>query len=205
MSKSIRNTKGVLLISLGLVALSSCRDDGEQDSTVSQPEAVSTTTDCSDNNAPQLTYYKDIKPIMEAYCVSCHDAEAGLGAGKGTMAFTTYSGARDWAYIMPGFRLFAELSEADQNTIQTWIDTGLTEDFYDSDVKTVLDNNCISCHEDEAPTRKDKPTTDFTRAAVVRLHGSRMPSFGKLKQLPADEQRILEEWVNQGLPLGEPE
>ena len=194
----------VMGLSIGSVLVqTSCRKDESGPTAAASGPADPTAIACDDGeDKVQLTYYDNVKPILDQYCVSCHNPAASLNAGKGAMAFTNYEAARKWAYLMPEFRLFAELEVAEQTAITDWIAGGLAEQFYLDEVKPVLDANCISCHEENAAERKDQPTTDFTDPAVVRSFGSRMAIFGPLKQVPDEQQRILEAWIDQGLQLG---
>ena len=146
-----------------------------------------------------VTYAIHIKPIIEKHCISCHDEAAAEANGKPDSDFTNFTGARPYGSLMPTFRLFNELSGGEQQTINSWIDNGLTEADYLAGVKTILDTHCISCHTEEAPKRKGLPKTNLKIESTVKLYGSQIPSFGKLKEVSHDEQLILEEWVRDGL------
>ncbi|NRA63267.1 MAG: hypothetical protein HRU19_02220 [Pseudobacteriovorax sp.] len=158
-------------------------------------------SDSCDEPVFSVSYKEHIEPIVLEHCVKCHDESAAETAGKPWSSFVTYEGARDWGYLMPGFRLFAELNAADQEAIRNWIAGGLTEETYNTTVKSILDANCVSCHSEIAPSRKGKPSTSFYLPDVVRQYGSQFPSFGNLKNVGLENERLLEEWVNQGLPM----
>ncbi len=101
---------------------------------------------CSDNKS--LTYQTNIKPILEANCVSCHVA-GGAGYEKSGLRLDSYDGlmkgTKFGAVVVPGssvgstlYRLVsgqadpsirmphgtAALPDADIATIAAWIDQG---------------------------------------------------------------------------------
>lgn len=102
-------------------------------------------TGCSDRT---LTYQADIKPILQARCVSCHEP-GGVGFAKSGLRLDSYDavmkGTKFGAVVIPGssvsstlYRLVAgeadpsirmphgqaSLAESDITTIATWIDQG---------------------------------------------------------------------------------
>ena len=190
----------VLTIAVFLTLLSiSCNDERVDTSTGPQENLEVEDNGESIGSQTLVSYSTHIKPIMEAYCVSCHNEEAVEASALAPSDFTTFEGARPYGSLMPTFRLFAELNATDQQTITDWIDNGLTEADYDNGVKLVLDTNCISCHPPGAEARKELPKTNLYIEATVKLYGSLLPQFGKLKGVSPDEQKILETWVEQGL------
>lgn len=198
-----------ILIMIGTLMAASCRkedDNSAQDS--SKSEATSETTqgefDSCNDEANLVTYYKDIKPILDEFCVSCHNSAAGETRSKPPTSFADYTSARAWGYLMPGFRLFETLSAEDQQAIQNWIDGGLTEPDYNNSAKEILDANCVSCHDADAPSRKGLPSTNFEDPEIVRMMGSQIPMFGPLKNVSEEQQRLLDQWVKDGLSLGDP-
>ena len=57
-----------LILSIGLLGCQAAGDD-----------------DATDSSGTELSYYQDIKPILDAHCVSCHN-ESGIG----TFPLTTF-------------------------------------------------------------------------------------------------------------------
>lgn len=147
-----------------------------------------------------VTYASHVKTIVEENCVSCHDEEAAANAGKPESDFSSFEKARPYGSLMPSFEDFENiLSVADQDIIKDWIDNGLTEADYIASAKAVIDENCVSCHPEGAEERALKGHTNFYSEEIVKLYGSQLPSFGKLKGVSSDEQLILERWVKDGL------
>ncbi|SMF28821.1 hypothetical protein [Pseudobacteriovorax antillogorgiicola] len=186
------------------LSLSSCNN--EQVAESRDPAVAEATNQDSSPETPSVelptelvTYASHVKPIIDEYCISCHNAEAAEANGKPDSDFSTFEAARPYGSLMPTFRLFADLSAEDQQTINDWIDNGLTEADYLAGVKEVLDTNCVSCHPAGAEARKDLPHTDFTQEQVVKLWGSQLPPFGRLKKVTSDQQAILEAWIRDGL------
>lgn len=198
MSRKIIITFMGLALCFNLACDESTEDTSHREETGT---AISDNDDSSDGNTEVtlVTYATHIKPIVEEYCVSCHDEEAAENAGLPDSDFTSYAGARPYGSLMPTFELFDDLSTAEQQTINDWIDGGLTEADYLAGVKDVLDTNCISCHPEDAPLRKDMPSSNFYDEEVVKLFGSQFPSFGKLKGVSNDQQLMLERWITDGL------
>ncbi len=199
----LKKYKSLLLFGL-IISISSCRKDKAQAVESNSANARTAELEVCNDSKNQVTYYKDIKPILDEYCVSCHNSEASENRGKPPSSFADYTSARAWGYLMPGFRLFQNLSTEDQQVIQDWIDGGLTEVDYNDNAKQIIDSNCVTCHDAEAPKRKDLPNTNFESPDIVRIMGSQIPMFGPLKNVTAEQQTLLEQWVRDGLPLGTP-
>lgn len=184
----------LLAISLGSLSCDTGESDHRQSQT-SEPQPAS----IDQNPQGKVLYSSHIKPIMEEFCISCHNETAAASAGLPDTDFTSFEGARPYGSLMPSFRLFVNLSSEEQQVINEWIDGGLTEVFYNESAKQVLDQHCTSCHDAAAPARKDLPVTDLSVEQTVKLYGSQLPSFGRLKKVSKQQQEILEKWILDGM------
>ena len=91
--------------------------------------------------AADMTYSRDVRPVLEARCVTCHQA-----GGVAPMALTSYKEARPWAnaireavvsrtmppwHAAPGsahaFKNDRSLSAAEVNTLVQWVESGSAE------------------------------------------------------------------------------
>ena len=197
----------ILIFVIVSVSSISCRKDENSsgaEAIASDASNGDTEADCTPERT-LVTYSTDIKPILDQYCVSCHNEEASLNAGKPPTSFADFTSARAWGYLMPGFRLFENLSDEEKQTIQDWIAGGLTEDDYNNSAKAVIDTHCVTCHDANAPARKDLPNTNLSDPAIARLVGSQIPQFGTLKGVPEEQQKLLEQWITDGLLIDPPQ
>ncbi|PRP94442.1 hypothetical protein ENSA7_77760 [Enhygromyxa salina] len=98
-----------LAMGLSLVSLSGCGGDGQGnevadpdttgdgDSTTSDSTTSDSTTGDGDGDpVAALTYWKDAKPILDQYCVTCH-----LAGGIGPFALETWAQVQELAPILP--------------------------------------------------------------------------------------------------------
>ncbi len=138
--------RAALLFTIGLT-LASCRDDGDADPSADGAADDAATTGASAGSVdddgtsggaldpPEVTYWTDIKPILDGRCVACHH-----DGGIGPFTLETYEDAAAWAVAslaaidsgaMPpwppadGCNSFVGVREltADQvETLATWID-----------------------------------------------------------------------------------
>jgi len=116
--------------------------------TLSAMAVATLLTGCGDDKAKALTYQSNIKPILEANCVSCH-VPGGAGFEKSGLRLDSHEailkGTQFGPVVVPGssvsstlYRLVsgqadpsirmphgaAALPEADVATIAAWIDQG---------------------------------------------------------------------------------
>lgn len=56
---------------------------------------------CTQQSAEQISYKKDVKPIFDKYCISCH-AEGGPGYRKAGIQLDTYEKIMQSRTIKPG-------------------------------------------------------------------------------------------------------
>lgn len=121
----IINTKIILLTGLIGLSIQAC---------VSNKPTVAPTYDCSAITA--ISYTKNIKPIMELSCVSCHNPrkkEHGidLSTYSGTKEHTKYAHFMGSLHHLKGFDAMPEhapkLSNDALKTIQCWITNGCKE------------------------------------------------------------------------------
>jgi mono/diheme cytochrome c family protein len=93
-----------------------------------------------DTASPSVTFNKDVPPILQSNCQSCHRP-----GEIGPMPLLTYEGTRPWARAIkaavvsrkmppwfgdPNYGHFANdssLTEKDINTIALWVDSGAPE------------------------------------------------------------------------------
>ena len=144
--------------------------------------------------------YADIAPILETHCYDCHGEDAPDREDPPKTDYTTFATARPYGSLMPIQQVFVDLLEvAEQDAINAWIDTGLTEATYTASVKPILDAKCISCHSAEAPTADPMPKTSFADYGNARKYGSQMPTFEAFENLSADEQDLFNQWIADGL------
>ena len=62
------------------------------------PITAKTTANAADKGVENPTFYKDVLPVMQANCQTCHRAGgANLGGMVAPMAFTSYEETRPWA------------------------------------------------------------------------------------------------------------
>ncbi len=118
-----------LLLTAGLIGLSiqAC---------VSNKPTVAPTYDCANITSTTITYTKDIKPIMELSCVSCHNPRQkehviDLSTYTGTKEHTKYSHFMGSLHHLKGFDAMPEhapkLNDEVLKTIQCWISNGCKE------------------------------------------------------------------------------
>lgn len=97
----------------------------------------------ADDDASQVTYHKDVEPLIQKHCQGCHRPDVTTGGTTAPMTFMSYEEVRPWAksimkaidegamppwHAAPAFHgVFANertLSDAEKATIRTWIGTG---------------------------------------------------------------------------------
>ncbi len=127
--------------------------------------AVACSDSSSDNppsppNAAKPTYYKDVAPIIEQNCLSCHTS-TGVGAASGYLVFNSYeavvghaNGIKNatsmrrmppWGAVGDGtcgeFKDSKWMSQKDIDTLASWVDGGLLKgneaDFTPKGIQTV--------------------------------------------------------------------
>ncbi|WP_438025719.1 hypothetical protein [Sorangium sp. So ce233] len=77
--KAVRGARSAAVLALGVVGVMGCGDDGEAPSP----------------SGSKVTWYRDIQPLVERSCASCHD-----GAGVGGVALTDAATAQRLAALM---------------------------------------------------------------------------------------------------------
>jgi hypothetical protein len=136
----------------------------------------------TDNKTPEITYYRDVKPIFGTRCEGCHNA-----VGIGSFDLTTYALAKAMAgpiaaavesrtmppwMLSPGlpFRHERRLADAEIKTIRAWADAGAPE----GDPKTEV-----------LPTTTDIVAVDHD--ATIQMKGDYKPDLS----LGADDYRCF--------------
>tara|TARA_B100001094_G_C18160523_1_gene789026 strand:+ start:290 stop:868 length:579 start_codon:yes stop_codon:yes gene_type:complete len=173
-----------------VISLSCNNESSTRNSERSWPDKVS-------QNPSPISYADDIKPIMDQYCISCHNPNNIAAAPLPQTDYTSYNGVMPYGQLIEENQEFKSLSEENQAVIKIWIDGGLKDDNTFALAYEVIEEHCISCHSSEAPLRVPLPTTDLTQESVVRAVAAELPPFGRLKKLPQEQQDTLEKWVRE--------
>ena len=190
--------KPSIVLTIGIFALNLSCQDSEED----RRSDFSSRSKRSSNgtNLGLTSFEEDILPILKGNCVSCHNSATANAKPLPSSNFATFEAARPYGSLMPLFPPFADLATADQNIIEDWVDNGLTEADYGVAVADVLEENCVSCHNQEAAEREPMPKTDYNKYETARKYGALMPSFPPFEKLSNDEQQLIEQWVLDGVP-----
>ena len=146
-------------------------------------------------NPSPISYADDIKPIMDQYCISCHNPNNIATEPLPQTDYTSYNGVMPYGGLIEENLEFKKLSDENQAVIKIWIDGGLKDDDTFASAYEIIEVHCISCHSAEATLRVPLPTTDLTQEIVVRAVAADLPPFGRLKKLPQEQQDTLEKWV----------
>lgn len=186
---------------------------------------------------PDTVYYqREIQPILNANCAysGCHDAATSTDG----VNLSSYSSVISTADVRPfdadGSDLYEVLVETDVDKrmpfgmppltdtqielIRKWIlqgalnldcdDCNVVNLTYNSDIKAIFDDNCVSCHGSVNP-QKGRSLTNYAEVQDAILNTNLlqrinaesglpvMPQGGKMPQCNIDK---IEAWVKDGLP-----
>ena len=125
---------------------------------------------------PQVSFTKDIQPILEKSCWSCHSADLKLAELDLSTREATLQGGAHGAALVPGsadrsklYRMAAGLDQpkmpmqgdplkpAELAALKSWIDQGAAWEAsasFAKDIHPILANNCMTCHGDAAQLSK---------------------------------------------------
>ncbi|MCM3880460.1 MAG: PSD1 and planctomycete cytochrome C domain-containing protein [Vicinamibacterales bacterium] len=118
----------------------------------------------------QVTFAKDVQPILEKSCFSCHSADLKLGELDLSTRDAAVAGGAHGAALVPGsadrsklYRMAAGLDQpkmpmqgdalkpAELAVLKSWIDQGAiweTSVSFAKDIQPILASSCLNCHGD---------------------------------------------------------
>lgn len=167
------------------------------------------------------TYQGNIKAIMDAKCVGCHNPTTGL---KKTPFLNTYetvkaSSSKDIARMEAGTMPPAaspRLAAGDLTLFKDWASAGfplapttaavpavpaVAKVVYVGEIDKLLKNSCTNCHK-PGMTLPDLSTFDTAKAkasaALTEMQAGTMPTTGKMQQASIDK---FKKWIDDGAML----
>lgn len=182
---------------------------------------------------PAITYYSTAQPILERYCVSCHQ-EGGIAP----FALETHSQVKSklsaMVYVLEADTMppqgFAHHSDEEGQLLLQWLEKGaplgspgdapalVTSEFtYHADVRPIVEEKCVKCHEVDGiapfPLETYEQVRDVAAAAAFSIENGTMPPwpptpgytpFKDERRLDDEEKYALLQWLASDMPEGNP-